>query len=122
VDTTLTVRVPTEMKEQLDHLAEATHGSKSYLAREAIRQYLALELWQVGEIKQALNEADAGDRSCGQSGRRDAEIWGLAVYLHLLRDMAAHLMEIKLAAGLRTPCRRDRKDAYMTSSECLYWC
>lgn len=62
VDTsTLTVRVPTEMKEQLDHLAEATHRSKSYLAGEAIRQYLALELWQVGEIKQALNEADAGD-------------------------------------------------------------
>lgn len=58
---TLTVRVPTEMKEQLDHLAEATHRSKSYLAGEAIRQYLALELWQVGEIKQALNEADAGD-------------------------------------------------------------
>jgi len=49
------------MKEQLDHLAEATHRSKPYLAREAIRQYLALELWQVGEIKQALNEADAGD-------------------------------------------------------------
>jgi len=61
VDTsTLTVRVPTEMKEQLKHLAEATHRSKSYLVGEAIRQYLALELWQVGEIKKALDEADAG--------------------------------------------------------------
>lgn len=58
---TLTVRVPTSMKEQLDNLASATHRSKSYLAGEAIRQYLDLELWQVGEIKQALSEADAGE-------------------------------------------------------------
>ena len=57
---TLTVRVPTSMKEQLDDLASATHSSKSYLAGEAIRQYLDLELWQVGEIKQALSEADSG--------------------------------------------------------------
>ena len=57
---TLTVRVPTSMKEQLDDLASATHRSKSYLAGEAIRQYLDLELWQVGEIKQALIEADSG--------------------------------------------------------------
>lgn len=49
------------MKEQLDDLASATHRSKSYLAGEAIRQYLDLELWQVGEIKQALCEADAGE-------------------------------------------------------------
>ena len=48
------------MKEQLDDLASATHRSKSYLAGEAIRQYLDLELWQVGEIKQALSEADSG--------------------------------------------------------------
>lgn len=58
---TLTLRVPVEVKEQLDKLADATHRSKSYLAGEAIRQYLELEAWQVGEIQQALMEADAGD-------------------------------------------------------------
>ena len=42
-------------------LAEATHRTKSYLAGEAIRQYLDLETWQVGEIQLALKEADAGD-------------------------------------------------------------
>ena len=59
--TTLTLRVSSEMKEQLDKLANATHRSKSYLAGEAIRQYLDLEAWQIGEIQQALKEADAND-------------------------------------------------------------
>lgn len=42
-------------------LADVTHRSKSYLAGEAIRQYLDLEAWQIGEIQQAIREADAGD-------------------------------------------------------------
>lgn len=59
--TTLTLRIPTSVREQLDKLAEATHRSKSFLAGEAIRQYLDLEAWQIGEIQQALKEADAND-------------------------------------------------------------
>lgn len=58
---TLTLRIPLEIKDQLDRLADATHRTKSYLAGEAIRQYLDLEAWQIGEIQQALKEADAGD-------------------------------------------------------------
>jgi len=58
---TLTLRVPLEIKDQLDRLADATHRTKSYLAGEAIRQYLDLEAWQVGEIQQAIKEADTGD-------------------------------------------------------------
>ena len=59
--TTLTLRVPIEMKERLDKLADATNRSKSYLAGEALRQYIDLEAWQIGEIQQALQEADAND-------------------------------------------------------------
>ena len=58
---TLTLRVPVEVRNQLDKLAEATHRTKSYLVGEAIRQYLDLEAWQVGEIQRAIKEADAGD-------------------------------------------------------------
>ena len=59
--TTLTLRLPSAVKEQLDKLADATHRSKSFLAGEAIRQYLDLEAWQISEIQQALSEADAND-------------------------------------------------------------
>jgi len=57
----LTLRVPEETKAKLDKLAQATHRSKSYLAEEAIARYLDLEAWQVGEIEQAIQEAEQDD-------------------------------------------------------------
>lgn len=57
----LTLRLPTEIKDQLSKLAEATHRSQSFLGAEAIRCYLELESWQIAEIQQALTEADAAD-------------------------------------------------------------
>lgn len=57
----LTLRVTTDVKAQLDKLAQATSRSKSFLAGEAIERYLELESWQIGEIKKALVEADSGD-------------------------------------------------------------
>jgi predicted transcriptional regulator len=57
----LTLRVSSEIKDQLGKLAEATHRSQSFLGGEAIRRYIDLESWQIAEIQQALNEADAGD-------------------------------------------------------------
>ncbi len=57
----VTIRVPADIKARLDTLADATQRSKSFLAGEAIRQYLDLEAWQIGEIGRAIAEADAGD-------------------------------------------------------------
>jgi RHH-type transcriptional regulator, rel operon repressor / antitoxin RelB len=57
----ITLRVPVEVKQQLDQLANATHRSKSWLAGEAIQRYLDLEAWQIGQTVAALAEADAGD-------------------------------------------------------------
>ena len=58
---TLTVRLETDLIERLDLLAEATHRSKSFLAAEAIREYLDLNEWQIRETRAALAEADSGD-------------------------------------------------------------
>ena len=55
---TITVRIPLNIKEQLNHLAEATHRSKSWLAAEALNRYLELNTWQVTEIQQGIQEAD----------------------------------------------------------------
>ncbi|MBU1664722.1 MAG: CopG family ribbon-helix-helix protein [Gammaproteobacteria bacterium] len=57
----LTVRVPDEMKYQMDSLAEVTGRTRSWIAAEAIRQYVETESWQIGEIRKALAEADAGE-------------------------------------------------------------
>jgi RHH-type transcriptional regulator, rel operon repressor / antitoxin RelB len=61
MSTTMTVRLDDDVKNRLDHLAEATHRSKSFLASEAIRAYVETNEWQINEIQAALKEADAGD-------------------------------------------------------------
>jgi predicted transcriptional regulator len=61
MSTTMTVRLEPDLKERLDLLAEATHRSKSFLAAEAIREYVELNEWQIRETRAALAEADAGD-------------------------------------------------------------
>ena len=57
----LSLRVPLEVKEQLNKLAKATHRSQSFLGSDAIRRYIELESWQIAEIQQAVAEADSGD-------------------------------------------------------------
>jgi RHH-type transcriptional regulator, rel operon repressor / antitoxin RelB len=57
----MTVRLPSELKERFEQLAQATSRSKSWLATDAIRHYLEIEEWQIQGIKMAIEEADRGD-------------------------------------------------------------
>jgi len=59
--TTLTLRMPEEMRKELDRLAAATARSRSRVAIDAISSYLALQDWQMGEIRKGLDEAEAGE-------------------------------------------------------------
>ena len=61
MSSTMTVRLDDEVKDRLEHLAEATKRSRSFLAAEAIREFVDNNEWQVREIRAALKEADAGD-------------------------------------------------------------
>lgn len=56
---TMTVRLDDDAKLRLDRLAEITHRSKSFLAAEAINEYLITQEWQLAEIKKGVLEADA---------------------------------------------------------------
>ncbi|MBN3209940.1 CopG family transcriptional regulator [Pectobacterium brasiliense] len=42
-------------------LGRITGRTRSFLAGQAIEDYLAREAWQIAEIEQAIKEADAGD-------------------------------------------------------------
>jgi predicted transcriptional regulator len=57
----LTLRIDSGLKKKLDKLAKSTQRSRSFLAAEAIRDYVALNEWQIEEIKKAIQQADAGD-------------------------------------------------------------
>jgi predicted transcriptional regulator len=58
---TVTLRLDDAVKDKLERLAESTHRSRSFLAAEAIRVYVESNEWQIAEIHQAIQEADAGD-------------------------------------------------------------
>ncbi len=71
----LTLRLDRKLKRQLDKLAYATHRSRSYLAAAAIREYVALNAWQVGAIERAVAEADRGEFASEQEVRRTIKKW-----------------------------------------------
>jgi predicted transcriptional regulator len=73
----MTIRLDDELKEQLDRLAAATQRSKSFLASEAIREFIELNEWQVQEIQQALKEADAGEFASDGEVKQTFAKWGV---------------------------------------------
>ncbi len=58
--TTLTVRLPPELKDRLGKLAERTRRTKSFLAGEAIAGYVERELEIVSGIERGLDDMKAG--------------------------------------------------------------
>lgn len=58
--TTLTVRLTPELKARLGKLAERTQRTKSFLAGEAIGNYVARELEIVAGIERGLDDMKAG--------------------------------------------------------------
>ena len=57
----LTLRLDAKLKNQLDRLSKATNRSRSFVAAEVIREYVALNSWQIEETVKALSEADRED-------------------------------------------------------------
>ncbi|MDH3637228.1 MAG: CopG family ribbon-helix-helix protein [Gammaproteobacteria bacterium] len=75
--TTMTIRLEPELKSRLDKLSAVTHRSKSFLAAEAVREFIELNEWQIEEIKGAVKEADAGDFASEQEVRAVFNKWGV---------------------------------------------
>ena len=59
--TTMTLRIEPELKDRLSKLASATHRSSSFLAGQAIHDFIELNEWQIQELQEAIKEADAGE-------------------------------------------------------------
>jgi RHH-type rel operon transcriptional repressor/antitoxin RelB len=71
----LTLRLEPGLKRQLDKLAQATRRSRSYLAAEAIREYVTLNEWQVAETRRAVAEADRGEFASEREVQRTMSKW-----------------------------------------------
>ena len=71
----VTLRIDPKLKQQLDRLSKATSRSRSFVAAEAIREYVALNQWQVGEINKAIAEADRGEFASPREVQRVMKKW-----------------------------------------------
>ena len=59
--TTLTVRLAPDVKRRLESVAAHVRRSKSFLAAEAIEEFLAVQEWQIAAIEDGIAAADRGD-------------------------------------------------------------
>ncbi|MBS1841614.1 MAG: ribbon-helix-helix protein, CopG family [Acidobacteria bacterium] len=71
----LTLRLDQRDCNRLEKLSKATKRSRSYLAAEAIREYLTLNEWQVEEIRKAIAEADRGEFASDTEVKRMRKKW-----------------------------------------------
>lgn len=70
MNTIMTLRLEAELRKRLDTLAKAQRRSRSFVAAEAIREYVAVNEWQMEEIKKGLEEADRGNFASDEQVRR----------------------------------------------------
>ena len=71
----LTLRLDPKLKKQLDRLSRAMSRSRSFVAAQAIREYVALNDWQIEETKKGLAEADRGDFATDKDVERTLKKW-----------------------------------------------
>jgi RHH-type rel operon transcriptional repressor/antitoxin RelB len=57
----LTLRLDAKLKSQLDRLSKSMNRSRSFVAAQAIQEFVTVNEWQISEIKKGIVEADAGD-------------------------------------------------------------
>ena len=77
MSSTMTVRLEDNLKERLEKLSEATQRSKSFLAAEAIKDFVELNEWQVEEIRLAIKEADSEEFASDQEVHNFFDRWGV---------------------------------------------
>ena len=71
----VTLRLDPKLSRQLDKLAEASERSRSFLIAEAVREYVALNQWQIEETKKAIEEADRGDFATDREVQQTFKKW-----------------------------------------------
>ena len=54
------LRLPNEIKEKLQKLADATGRTKTFLAQYAIEKYLDTESWQINAIQEGIDAIENG--------------------------------------------------------------
>jgi predicted transcriptional regulator len=73
---TFTVRVDSAVKKRLEKLAKSTGRSRSFLAAEAIGEFVDVNEWQVAGIKAAIRSLDRGENIPHEQVKQWVQSWG----------------------------------------------
>jgi RHH-type transcriptional regulator, rel operon repressor / antitoxin RelB len=73
--TTFTVRVEPDVKKRLERLAKSTGRTRSFLAAEALNEYLDANEWQVAGVKRAIASLDRGEGVSHQEVKEWVNSW-----------------------------------------------
>ncbi len=71
----LTLRLDAKLKGQLDRLSKAMSRSRSFVAAQAIQEFVTVNEWQIDEIKKGIAEADAGDFASDKEVQQVLKRW-----------------------------------------------
>jgi predicted transcriptional regulator len=74
--TTVSIRIDPVSKKRLEKLAKSTGRSRSFLAAEAINEYLDLNEWQVACIQKAIASLDLGQGVAHERIKEWVSSWG----------------------------------------------
>lgn len=72
----ISLRVTDSMKERLDQLSASTKRSRSFLASEALDEYLSRQEWQIAAIDEAVSDADRGVFASHGAVSKWLQSWG----------------------------------------------
>jgi RHH-type rel operon transcriptional repressor/antitoxin RelB len=73
---TFTVRVDSDIKKRLEKLAKSTGRSRSFLAAEAIGEFVDVNEWQIAGIKAAMQSLDRGESIPHEQVKEWVKSWG----------------------------------------------
>ena len=71
----LTLRLDGKLKSKLDRLSKSMNRSRSFVAAQAIQEFVSVNEWQINEIKKGLAEADAGDFATEEEVQQVMKKW-----------------------------------------------
>lgn len=71
------VRLPANLVERLDQVAEVTERSRNWLIRKSVEEYLAREAWVVEAIQAGVKAADQGQFATEKAVQKAFAHWGV---------------------------------------------
>lgn len=72
----VSTRVSAEVANRLAALSQTTHRSKSFLAAQAIEEFLNVQEWHVEAIKEGIAAAESGDVKSHEQAIAILNTWG----------------------------------------------